>query len=51
MRTTERGLSEKQLEEVPLVRRNAARRPVHHRNIVEFQSYRKFGVESTVTFK
>jgi hypothetical protein len=24
---------------------------VHHRNIVEFQSYRKFGVESTVTFK
>jgi hypothetical protein len=29
----------------------AGRRTVQHQNLVEFQNYRKFGVESTVTFK
>ena len=51
MKITERGLSEKQTENLPPRARNLARRPVHHRNVVEFQNYRKFGVESTVTFK
>jgi hypothetical protein len=51
MRSTERGLSEKQVENLPLRARAAAMRPMRHQNIAEFQSYRKFGVDSTVTFK
>ena len=51
MRSTERGLSEKQVEGWPLRARTAAMRPVSHQNIAEFQNYRKFGVDSTITFK
>jgi hypothetical protein len=51
MRTTERGLSGKQVDSLPLRARNAARRPMQHRNLVDFNGYRKFGVESSVTFK
>jgi hypothetical protein len=51
MRTTERGLNDKQLESLPLRARAAAKRPVHHRNSVEFQGYRKFSADSSVTFK
>jgi hypothetical protein len=51
MRSTERGLSGKQLEGLSVRARNAAMRSLHHRNLVEFQNYRKFGVDSTVIFK
>lgn len=51
MHSTEQGLSAKQVEGWPMRSRTAAMRPMHHRNIAEFQNYRKFGVASTVTFK
>jgi len=51
MRSAERPLPETELEKLPMRARNAARRPMRHRNLVEFKDYRKFGVDSSVTFK
>jgi hypothetical protein len=51
MHNAERPLSEEQLQRLPIRVRGAASRPMRHRNMVEFKSYRKFGVDSSVTFK
>jgi hypothetical protein len=51
MHSTERGLSMTEIQKLPLRQRAAAMRPLRHHNVVEFENYRKFGVESTVTFK
>jgi hypothetical protein len=51
MLNTERPLPEEQLQKLPIRARGAASRPMRHRNLVEFKNYRKFGVDSSVTFK
>jgi hypothetical protein len=51
MRSTERGMNFAEAQRLPVRARAAAQRPMHHRNLVEFENYRKFGVDSTITFK
>jgi hypothetical protein len=51
MRNTERPLPEEQLQKLPIRARSSASRPMRHRNLVEFKNYRRFGVDSSVTFK
>jgi hypothetical protein len=51
MLSSERGLSGKEADRLPPRARTAATRPIYHRNVIEFQNYRKFGVDSSITFK
>jgi hypothetical protein len=51
MRGTERGMTFSEAQRLPVRARSAAQHPSRHRNVVEFENYRKFGVDSTITFK